>query len=309
MTHPSVTIQITPQSTPSPPSWMGEVAAFAQVLSHVGLLKAIQEHVQFARARFGQYDTMDFVVVLLGYALSGEATLQSFYERLAPFAAVFMALFGRHRLPSRSALSRFLAALDQGAVEVLRTQFEEDLLQRTPPFPSSGGLWDRCGQQYVVVDVDGTKQAARQRALPHLPSLPAPHRRFDQVCAPGYKGRKRGEVLRARTTLLQAHTHQYLGTFGGSGNGDYRAELQRALQVITSYATTHNLLLSQILVRLDGLYGNAAVLRDVLDTGAGIIGRSRDYALLDLAVVQAGLAVAPGGGGEHPGKRAVAALL
>jgi hypothetical protein len=116
---------------------MGEVAAFAQVLSHVGLLKAIQEHVQFARARFGQYDTMDFVVVLLGYALSGEATLQSFYERLSPFAAVFMALFGRHRLPSRSALSRFLAALDQGAVEALRTQFEEDLLQRTPPFPSA----------------------------------------------------------------------------------------------------------------------------------------------------------------------------
>ncbi len=169
---------------------MGEVAAVAQVLRHVGLLKGIQEHVQFARARFGQYDTMDFVVVLLGYALSGEATLESFYERLAPFAAVFMALFGRHRLPSRSALSRFLAALDQAAVEALRTQFQEDLLQRRPPFPSPGGLWDRFNQAYVVVDVDGTKQAARQRALPHLPSLPAPHRRFDQVAAPGYKGRE-----------------------------------------------------------------------------------------------------------------------
>ena len=30
-----VTIQITPQSAPSPPSWLGEVAAFAQVLTHV----------------------------------------------------------------------------------------------------------------------------------------------------------------------------------------------------------------------------------------------------------------------------------
>ena len=116
MTQTSVTIQVNPESVPSTPLWMGEVAAVAQVLTHVGLLKAIQEHVQFARARFGQYDTMDFVVVLLGYALSGEATLQSFYERLAPFAAVFMALFGRHRLPSRSALSRFLAALDQASV-------------------------------------------------------------------------------------------------------------------------------------------------------------------------------------------------
>src|SRR5437764_11492557 len=54
MTHAAVTIQVAPESTPSPPSWMGEVAAFAQVLSHVGLLKAIQEHVQFARARFGK---------------------------------------------------------------------------------------------------------------------------------------------------------------------------------------------------------------------------------------------------------------
>src|SRR5205823_2500652 len=228
--------------------------------------------------------------------------------RLAPFADVFMALFGRHHLPSRSALSRFLAALDQAAVEALRTQFEEDLLQRRPPFPSSGGLWDRCDQQYVVVDVDGTKQAARQRALPHLPSLPSPHRRFDQVCAPGYKGRKRGEVVRTRTTLLQAHTHQFMGTFGGSGNGDYRAELRRALQVISSYATAHKLLLSQILVRLDGLYGNAAVLRDVLDTGVGLIGRSRDYALLDLAVVQAVLACPPVEVCTHPESGALRCL-
>src|SRR6266567_7212207 len=129
------------------------------------------------------------------YSRSFERTLTAFYERLSPFADVFMALFGRHRLPDRSTLSRFLSALDQATVEALRTQFQEDLGARTP-FASVGGLWDRCAEPYVVVDVDGTRQAARQRALPHLPSLPAPHRRFDQVCAPGYKGRKRGEVVR-----------------------------------------------------------------------------------------------------------------
>src|SRR5712691_11621683 len=173
MTHSSLLIQITPESVPSPPSWLGEVAVEAQVLQHTGLLKTIQDQVQFARARFGHYDTIDFVVVLIGYALSGEPTLKAFYERLLPFAETFMALFGRHRLPSRSALSRFLAALDQVTVEALRTQFQEDLLVRTPPFSSPGGLWDRCGHQYVVVDVDGTRQAARQRALPQLPSLPS----------------------------------------------------------------------------------------------------------------------------------------
>ena len=187
---------------------MGEVAAFAQVLSHVGILKAIQQRVQLARARFGHYDVIDFAVVLIGYALSGEPTLKAFYERLLPFADAFMALFGRDRLPDRSTLSRFLAALDQAAVEALRTLFQEDLSARKT-FASPGGLWDRLGQQFVVVDVDATRQAARQRALPHLKSLPGPHRRFDQVAAPGYLGRKRGEAVRTRTTILQAHTHQW----------------------------------------------------------------------------------------------------
>jgi hypothetical protein len=183
-----------PESAPSTPSWFAEVAAFAQVLEHTRILKAIQERVRFARARFDHYDVIDFVAVLIGYAVSGEPTLLAFYERLAPFAKPFMALFGRNRLPHRSTLSRFLAALDQSTVEALRTLFQEDLLARNP-FASPGGLVDRMGKQWMVVDVDGTRQAARQRALPQTESLPTPHRRFEAVCAPGYLGRKRGEVM------------------------------------------------------------------------------------------------------------------
>ena len=37
-------------------------------------------------------------------------TLETFYAWVLPFAPIFTALFGRDRLPSRSALSRFLAA-------------------------------------------------------------------------------------------------------------------------------------------------------------------------------------------------------
>jgi len=43
MTRSSVRIQITPESKPTTPSWMGEVVAFAQVLSHEGILKAIAD--------------------------------------------------------------------------------------------------------------------------------------------------------------------------------------------------------------------------------------------------------------------------
>ena len=86
--------------------------------------------------------------------------------------------------------------------------------------------------------------------------------------------RKRGEIARTRTTILQAHTHQWLGTFGNAGNGDYRGELLRARAVITSYATSLSLPLSHILMRLDGLYGNAAPLADLLVPGGpGVIVR------------------------------------
>ena len=131
MTHSTVTVQTTPESQPSTPNWMGEVAAFAQSLAQTGILAAITQRVRFARARMGTYDLIDFVVVLVGYALSAEPTLQAFYERLWPFADEFMALFGRQLLPSRSALSRFLAVLDQASVESLRTLLQEDVQART----------------------------------------------------------------------------------------------------------------------------------------------------------------------------------
>ncbi len=100
---------------------MGEVAVVAHYLLHLGLLEKIVQEVRFSRKRFGTYDTIDFLCVLIGYALSGEATLKGFYERLTPFATPFMLLFGRSELPSRAALSRFLKALDQATVETLRT--------------------------------------------------------------------------------------------------------------------------------------------------------------------------------------------
>src|SRR5690348_2850628 len=98
-----------------------EVALIAHYLQQHGVIALIEEHVRFARRRFGHYDVIDFVTVLVGYAISGERTLETFYERLQPFALAFMALFGRDRLPARSTLSRFLAALDQAPVEALRT--------------------------------------------------------------------------------------------------------------------------------------------------------------------------------------------
>jgi hypothetical protein len=127
--------------------------------------------------------------------------------------------------------------------------------------------------------------------LPQTKALPAPFRRFDRVCAPGYQGRKRGEIV--RTVILQAHTHQFLGTFGGSGNEDYRSELRRSVQVMTGYASQLALPLASVALRLDGLYGDAAPLLDVVATGLGGIARSRAYHLLEVEAVKQMLTHAP----------------
>jgi hypothetical protein len=296
-----VTIQTSAQSVPSTPSWFGEVTLIAHFLRCQGVLSAIAEQVRFARRRFGHYEVIDFVAVLIGYAISGEHTLEAFYERVQPFATAFMALFGRNHLPARSTLSRFLAALDQAPVEALRELFLKDLLARPQGRSEQpGGLWDRQGAYWLVFDVDGTRQAARQRAVPHTPDLPPAQRRFDKVCAPGYLGRKRGEVARTRTTILQMHTHQWLGTFSGAGNGNYRGELFRAGAAMRAYLTTQQLPFSQAVVRLDGQYGNGAIVEDLERLGLGYVMRGRDYDLLDLPRIQARLALPPDQQTTHP---------
>ena len=116
-------------------------------------------------------------------------------------------------------------------------------------------------------------------------------------------------MARIRTTVLQAHSHHWLGTFGGPLNGDYRGELARALETIISYAGWLCMPLSQIVVRLDGLYGNAAPLAQLLSCGVGVIVRGKDYGLLDRPAVQARLRQPPDQQTSHPESGASRALF
>ncbi len=288
----SVHIQTSSESVPSTPSWFGEVVLMATHLRKRNVLAKISKEVRFARRRFGRYEVIDFLVVLFGYAISGERTLEAFYERLQPFAVPFMALFERDRLPARSTLSRFLAALTAEPIEALRTLFLDDLLSRPLAYEQQiGGLMDRASGEWVVFDLDGTREAARQRALPQAEDLPPPFRRLDDVCAAGYTGRKRGEVVRTRTVVSQAHSSHWLGSFGNRGNGRYRTELRQGLAAITRYLTAHQLPQERALLRLDGQYGTGAVLCDL--AGFSFVTRGKDYTVLDHPLVQARLHLPP----------------
>jgi hypothetical protein len=196
---PCIEVQTSSQDRPSVPAWFAQVVIMAQHLRTKGLLDAFAHQVRLVRGRFGSSEPIDFLALLVGYAISGERTLADFFERLAPFETAFMALFGRRGLPHRSSLSRFLADVDRPCVEAFRTLFQQYSFTDRWTSETIGGIWDRQGRRYIVFDVDATRQAARQRALPCDPTLPPPRRRLEAVCAPGYTGRKRGEVVRTRT--------------------------------------------------------------------------------------------------------------
>ncbi len=81
----------------------------AGYLEQQGRISAFAHQLRLVRGRFGSYEPIDFLALLIGYAISGERTLADFFERVEPFESAFMALFGRRCLPHRSSLSRFLA--------------------------------------------------------------------------------------------------------------------------------------------------------------------------------------------------------
>src|SRR6266705_1622811 len=105
---PCIEVQTTSENRFSVPAWFAEVVIIARYLEKKGLLEAFAHRVRLVRGRFGSYEPIDFLTLLVGYAISGERTLADFFERLAPFGTAFMALFGRKCLPHRSSLSRAL---------------------------------------------------------------------------------------------------------------------------------------------------------------------------------------------------------
>jgi hypothetical protein len=84
-----------------------------------------------------------------------------------------------------------------------------------------------------------------------------------------------------------------VGTYAGKGNGDYRDELARALRAITSYLKHFAFPPEAALVRLDGAYGDATIVAQLLLAGTPSVPRWRGYLLLEHPQIQRVLAHGP----------------
>jgi hypothetical protein len=257
------------------------------------VVPAIKKNVRVIRGRSGLFDTIDFLLTVLLYAISNEHSLKDFFVAAAPSRIPLAALWNRENLPSSSALSRFLEDVNEDSVASLRAIFFQNLLQPGLQGPLIGGVSDRSGRRHIVFDVDGTRQAARQRSLVTGPDYPPARRRFDRVCKPGYTGRKRGQVVRTRSVVQQAHSHEWLGTWGAPGNGEGWADLVKAGVCIADYMDHHSLPRSAAVVRLDGLYGHIPPVAGLQAQGLGYLTRCCDYAMLEDPMVKAAIAAGP----------------
>ena len=142
MTHATVTIQITSESKPSTPSWMGEVAAFAQILEHTGTLKVVQNQVRFARARARSLRSHRFC--------RGAHRLHPFWRTdpagFLPTArsicrAIYGLVWAKSFAPSLDAFSFSRTSLIRRRWKGSGAYAQKDWLARKP-FPSAGGLFD-----------------------------------------------------------------------------------------------------------------------------------------------------------------------
>src|SRR2546421_3705212 len=82
------------------------------------------------------------------------------------------------------------------------------------------------------------------------------------------------------------HTRQWIGTYAGRGNGDYRSELALALRAIATYLKHFALTPEVALVRLDGQYGDAVVIAQLIEAGVYLITRGRTYRMLERQELQ-----------------------
>ncbi len=80
ISNPGIEVQTTAENRCSAPAWFAEVVIVAGSLQKQGLLEAFAQQVRLVRGRFGTYEPIDFLALLIGYAISGERTLADFFE-------------------------------------------------------------------------------------------------------------------------------------------------------------------------------------------------------------------------------------
>lgn len=238
------------------PDNLTEGAALLLDLQRRGVLSAVGERLKIRRQ--GGFPGLDvWIALLLFFTTGATAGIKSFWEVARPHKLRLAALAGRRSITSPPALSRALDAVELELLRpvggwLLRGLAEVDDVMKHP----SAQTFDTLGRPWHAFDVDPTVRALRHRALPAGDDLPEVLRRSDETGKPGYKGRKRGDIVFRRTTAQHAGSAVWVHAHLSPGNGDGVVEFELALDAVVETCDRLGHARERAFVRMDGEHGN-----------------------------------------------------
>lgn len=221
-----------------------------------GALSWLGDHVRIRRS--GGFCGLDVWLLLWLYFASGVKTgVKGFWEVARPHSKRVGALAGRTKLASSSSLSRALAAVELDLLRpvgdaLLLATADCDAVLRHPAVLT----YDTHGDGWHCFNFDPTVTALRHRALPAGDDLPEARRVSEDTGAPGYKGRKRGDIVFRRATVDHSGAGLWTHAHLAEGNGDSAVDFGLALDSIVALCTRLEHPLERVLVRMDGEHGN-----------------------------------------------------
>lgn len=124
----SARLETTSAQERSSPPWFAQLALIARWFEQRGMLAGIRDALHITR-RVDATAGLDVVLALLA-ALIGQRSIASAVDALVPMRAALPSLWARKSMPSRSAISRFLAALTTHELDNMQSLF-------CPPFVST----------------------------------------------------------------------------------------------------------------------------------------------------------------------------
>lgn len=193
------------------------------------------------------------------------------------------ALLGLRRWTTQASMSRALKCVERESCH----EFTDWLLtQAVAPadveLAEAAFHHDSFGSPWRVVDIDGRVRTFRQRKLPASDKLTPPKRHSDRLATPGYSGRKRGEVQYHQMVVQDAGAGRTLSLSMAPGNGEHRAEMAHAFQMVGRWADQLAIERAKAIARFDGKAAGVPALLACAKAGTQFVTRWTDYDLLEM---------------------------
>jgi hypothetical protein len=243
-------------------------------LQQRGLLDEIAQRLHIERQ--GGYVGLDAYLMLLLFVAAGPtASIKDLWQDLVrPHNLQLAALAGRRSLPSASSMTRLLQAVRFDTLRpvedwLLTGLCDADTLLKHPCVMAT----DALGAHWHVFDIDPTVVTLRQRGLPAGCDLPPPVRRARNTGAPGYAGRKRGDIQYGQTTVQHAGARLWLHAQLSVGNGDGVGDFSDALDTVARTTDHLEHPRERCMTRMDGAYGNVPWFTACIERGLPFVTR------------------------------------